>query len=231
MNYYYWPGSWVAGRPGFFTGSGLPMRFADLDGTRIDVYQAPSQLVNENDLVYPDAIATMIDRAQGPEGYYGVLGTHDDYRDTSFSDGLSATALAKDVAIVSAAQMLDWLDGRNASSITGGAFANGLLTFTVTADPRARNLVLMVPAAAAGGTADGAHARRRRRAVHAARRSRASPTRWSTATSGTYAAQYGTPAARGAVHALAGGHRCRRTPSEPGDTEPGRARRALHRRT
>ena len=40
MNYYYWPGSWIAGRPGLFTGSGIPMRFADLDGTRIDVYQA-----------------------------------------------------------------------------------------------------------------------------------------------------------------------------------------------
>lgn len=151
MNYYYWPGSWVAGRPGFFTGSGIPMRFADLDGTRIDVYQGVSQLVNENDLVYPDAIATMIDRAQGPEGYYGVLGTHDDYRDTAFSDGMITTALAKGVAVVSAAQMLEWLDGRNASSIAGGAFANGLLTFQVSADPRARNLVLMVPTQAATG--------------------------------------------------------------------------------
>ena len=28
-NYYYWPGSWVQNRPGFMTGSGMPMRFAD----------------------------------------------------------------------------------------------------------------------------------------------------------------------------------------------------------
>src|SRR5205085_2172777 len=28
-NYYYWPGSWIQDRPGLFTGSGLPMRFAD----------------------------------------------------------------------------------------------------------------------------------------------------------------------------------------------------------
>ena len=27
-NYYYWPGSWVQNRPGFLTGSGMPMRFA-----------------------------------------------------------------------------------------------------------------------------------------------------------------------------------------------------------
>ena len=31
-NYYYWPGSWVGNRPGFFTGSGMPMRFADSTG-------------------------------------------------------------------------------------------------------------------------------------------------------------------------------------------------------
>jgi hypothetical protein len=151
MNYYYWPGSWILGRPGLFTGSGIPMRFADLDGTRLDVYQGVSQLVNENDLAYPDAIATLIDRAQGPEGYYGVFGTHDDYRDTAFSDGMIATALAKGVAVVSAAQMLDWLDGRNASSITAGTFTNGVLTFQVVADERARNLTLMVPAQSALG--------------------------------------------------------------------------------
>ena len=29
-NYYYWPPTWVNDRPGLFTGSGMPMRFADL---------------------------------------------------------------------------------------------------------------------------------------------------------------------------------------------------------
>ena len=28
-NYYYWPPAWVEHAPGFFTGSGMPMRFAD----------------------------------------------------------------------------------------------------------------------------------------------------------------------------------------------------------
>jgi hypothetical protein len=216
MNYYYWPGSWVAGRPGFFTGSGLPMRFADLDGTRIDVYQAPSQLVNENDLVYPDAIATMIDRAQGPEGYYGVLGTHDDYRDTAFSDGLVATALAKDVAIVSAAQMLDWLDGRNASSIAAGTFANGLLTFAVTADPRARNLTLMVPAAAAAGpltslTRGGAAVAFTLETIKGVAYALVD------GETGAYAAQYGTPAPAGPFTLWPAGTLPTHA-SEPGDT-------------
>ena len=32
-NYYFWPAAWVADRPGLFTGSAMPMRFADLDGS------------------------------------------------------------------------------------------------------------------------------------------------------------------------------------------------------
>ena len=32
-NYYYWPPGWVLDVPGMFTGSGMPMRFADTDGS------------------------------------------------------------------------------------------------------------------------------------------------------------------------------------------------------
>ena len=35
-------------RAGFFPGSGMPMRFADLDGTMIDVYQAVTQMTDES---------------------------------------------------------------------------------------------------------------------------------------------------------------------------------------
>ena len=47
------PRRWVADRPGMFTGSGMPMRFADLDGTMIDVYQATTQMTDESDQTYP----------------------------------------------------------------------------------------------------------------------------------------------------------------------------------
>ena len=47
-NYYYWPSTWVVNRPGLFTGSGMPMRFANLDGTMIDVYQAATQMTDES---------------------------------------------------------------------------------------------------------------------------------------------------------------------------------------
>ena len=52
-NYYYWPGSWIQNRPGFMTGSGMPMRFADTDGSMIDIYQAMTQMTDESDQAYP----------------------------------------------------------------------------------------------------------------------------------------------------------------------------------
>ena len=51
-NYYYWPAAWVQDRPGYFTGSGMPMRFADLDGSLIDVYQAATQMTDESGMDY-----------------------------------------------------------------------------------------------------------------------------------------------------------------------------------
>jgi len=48
VNYYYWPDVWVADVPGMFTGSGMPMRFADVDGTMIDCYQVTTQMTDES---------------------------------------------------------------------------------------------------------------------------------------------------------------------------------------
>jgi hypothetical protein len=65
-NYYYWPGRWVQNRPGLFTGSGFPMRFADTDGSLIDVYQAATQLTDESDIDIPTHIEALLDGALGP---------------------------------------------------------------------------------------------------------------------------------------------------------------------
>ena len=65
--YYYWPAEWVLDRPGLFTGSGMPMRFAQMDGTTIDVYQATTQLTDESGQTYPLHVDTLLDRALGPE--------------------------------------------------------------------------------------------------------------------------------------------------------------------
>ena len=72
-NYYYWPEEWVQNRPGMFTGSGFPMRFAEPDGSLIDVYQAATQMTDESGIDYALHIAALLDGALGPQGYYGVF--------------------------------------------------------------------------------------------------------------------------------------------------------------
>ena len=67
-NYYYWPPDWIQNRPGMFTGSGMPMRFADLDGTVIDVYQGATQMTDESGQTYPFTVNALLDtrhRARG----------------------------------------------------------------------------------------------------------------------------------------------------------------------
>ncbi|MBM4201082.1 MAG: WD40 repeat domain-containing protein, partial [Gammaproteobacteria bacterium] len=58
-SYYFWPPGWVQDRPGFFSGSGMPMRFADLDGSVIDVFHATSQMTDESGQSYPFTINTL----------------------------------------------------------------------------------------------------------------------------------------------------------------------------
>jgi len=146
-NYYYWPPSWVNDRPGFFTGSGMPMRFADSSGNRIDVYQAATQLTDESGQSYPYTIDTLLERAIGPEGYYGVFtaNAHTDTVTTVESNAIVNSARARGVPVVSARQMLDWLDSRNASRFSSLNWSGNTLGFSISADPGARGLVAMVP--------------------------------------------------------------------------------------
>ena len=151
-NYYYWPPEWVANRPGFFTGSGIPMRFADVDGSMIDVYQATTQMTDESGQGYPFTINTLLDRALGAEGYYGAFTTniHTDGSTESQAAAIVASAKARSVPVVSAKQMLTWLDGRNGSSFEDIAWSAGTLTFGISVAAGANGLQAMVPTAAAG---------------------------------------------------------------------------------
>jgi Domain of unknown function (DUF4082)/Bacterial Ig-like domain/Bacterial Ig domain/Purple acid Phosphatase, N-terminal domain len=148
-NYYYWPPDWVADTPGFFTGSGIPMRFANLDGTMIDVYQATTQMTDESGQSYPFTINTLLDRALGPQGYYGVFtaNMHTDSVAHGGSDAIVSSALNRGVPVVTAQQMLDWVDGRNASSFGSIAWNNstGTLGFNVDAANGASGLMAMLP--------------------------------------------------------------------------------------
>ena len=68
---------------------GMPMRFADLDGTVIDVYQGATQMTDESGQTYPFTVDALLDRAIGPEGYYGafVANMHTDSASSAGRDG------------------------------------------------------------------------------------------------------------------------------------------------
>jgi hypothetical protein len=137
-----------------FTGSGMPMRFADVDGSLIDSYQVPTQMTDESGQTYPKNIDSLLIKATGPTGYYGVFcaNMHTDLVSSPGSDAIVQSALALQVPIVSAKQMLDWLDGRNNSTFSNYNWSNSNLSFTVTQDPRALNLKGMLPNTVSAGT-------------------------------------------------------------------------------
>jgi Domain of unknown function (DUF4082)/Bacterial Ig-like domain/Bacterial Ig domain len=152
-NYYYWPSTWVGNRPGMFTGSGMPMRFADLDGSTIDVYQAPTQLTDESGQTYPFTIDTLLDGALGPTGYYGVFTANmqSDHAASSEATEIVASAKARGVPIVSARQMLTWLDARNQSSFDSLEWEGRKLTFTIDPGAGANGLRAMLPVGSSAG--------------------------------------------------------------------------------
>jgi len=153
-NYYYWPGAWIQDRPGFMTGSGMPMRFADTDGGMIDVYQATTQMTDESGQSYPFTSNTLLDNALGSLGYYGAFtaNMHSDLETTFDSDQMLASAKARGVPLVTARQLLTWLDGRNASAFKSIGWSGSTLSFTVEVGTGATGLQAMVPTAGPGGT-------------------------------------------------------------------------------
>jgi hypothetical protein len=130
-NYEYWPSEWVQDRPGMFTGSGMPMRFAGLDGSIIDVYQSVTLLTADSGQSYPATIDALLDNALGPLGYYGVFvaNMQSDSPSSPGSEAIIASAQARDIPVTSARQLLEWLDGRNASRFTDLAWTGNTLTF------------------------------------------------------------------------------------------------------
>jgi hypothetical protein len=154
-NYYFWPPGWVANQPGLFTGSGMPMRFAREDGSLIDVYQAATQMTDESGQTYPFTIDTLLDRALGPQGYYGAFtaNMHTDGNSVSITgaNAIVASAQARGVPVVSGRQMLTWLDGRNASTLGGFSWDGSTLAFSLSRHSAARNLRALLPASSGSG--------------------------------------------------------------------------------
>jgi len=157
VNYYYWPNSWVNNQAGMFTGSGFPMRFATLDGSIIDCYQIPTQMQDESGspaTQYPSFCDALLDKAIGPEGYYGVFATnmHFDHHDHPGANAIVASAQSRGIPVVSAQQMLDWLDGRNESAFESIEWNSNTLSFTVSIGAGALNVKGMLPVQSENGS-------------------------------------------------------------------------------
>ena len=164
-NYYYWPGTWVGQNPGLMTGSGFPQRFAGAEGSLIDVYQATTQLNDEltdnvpNDLdTETNSLNTLLNNAVGSPGYYGVFtaNNHTDSEEgANHAANVVSAAQAHGVPVISAQQMLTWLDGRNASAFQGVAFNGGHLTFNIAQASGAHGLGAMLPINGSTGALQG----------------------------------------------------------------------------
>jgi len=152
-SYYYWPPQWVQNRPGFMTGSGFPMRYADLDGSRITVYQAATHLSNETG-ASPESINSLLDKALGDEGYYGVFGVGYDYTD-QFASTILDIARERNISLISAQQLLTWLVAKSLSSFNSQVInptdSGFNVEFSINVSSSAHNLMAMIPYEALGG--------------------------------------------------------------------------------
>jgi hypothetical protein len=171
-NYYYWPAKWVRNSPGLFTGSGMPMRFARLDGSIIDVYQATTQMTDESQQLYPATVDALLSNALGDSEYYGVftVNMHNDVPTSPGADAVITAAVSRHVPIVTAAQMLQWLDGRNASSFRNLTWSAGQLGFTTEVGTGGRGIQALLPVTSDTGrlaslTVDGVEVKREMRAI------------------------------------------------------------------
>jgi hypothetical protein len=152
-NYYFWPAEWVRNRPGMFTGSGMPMRFATRDGAIIDVYQAATQMTDESAQSYPLTINTLLDNALGPREFYGAFtaNMHTDKARSTSAAAIIRSAKARNVPIVSAVQMLRWLDGRDGSSFRNIRWTTGNLHFTIAVADGSEGLTALLPTSSTSG--------------------------------------------------------------------------------
>ncbi len=154
-NYYHYPGPWIGAKPGFMNGGGFPMRFADIDGKLIDVYQANTNLTDESTTNYATSIASLLDNAVGPLEYYGAFGANmhtDNPAPHVGAEAIVAAAQARSVPVISYKQLLTWVDGRNTSTIRGLSWNAGTMTFVTTVGAGANGLQTMLPLQGPSGT-------------------------------------------------------------------------------
>jgi hypothetical protein len=157
-SYYYAPPQFVQDRPGFFTGSGIPMRFATPSGATIDVYQATTQITDESGQSEPQTIDTLLDNAIGPRQFFGAItvNAHDDSSQNPLADAVIDSARRHVVQVLSAEKLLDFEDARGNSYFSDISFnaSAGRLTLAIHTAAGAARIQAMIPLLdSAGGRA------------------------------------------------------------------------------
>jgi len=129
------------------------MRFARRDGSVIDVYQAPTQMTDESKQSYPFTIDTLLANALGSAEYFGVFtaNMHNDEVKSSGADAIIASAQKHHVPVITAAQLLKWLDGRNASRFRDLKWSNCQLSFSIDVGIGGHGIEAMLPIHSAAG--------------------------------------------------------------------------------
>ena len=215
-------------RPGMFTGSGFPMRFADTDGSLIDVYQAATQLTDESGIDVARHITALLDGALGPEGYYGVFtaNVHTDEPDNPGADAIVAEAQAR----ARAGRLRQGRCSLGSTAATArrsvaSASAAGACASRSHPPPEPTAWRRMLPAKRRHRRAQHADARRHPRSTRPSARSRATTTRSSPAVAGAYVRR--TPARPGGQLRLAADDPSRSLPPAHRARGSGRCRGAL----
>ncbi len=112
-------------------------------------------MTDQTELAYPFASDTLLANATGPLGYYGIFTViaHTDNVSSTVSDALIASARRYNVAVESALDVLNWVDGRNGSQFNGLSWnsTTTTLSFSVAPGDGANGLEAMVPVRSATG--------------------------------------------------------------------------------
>ena len=93
-------------------------------------------MTDESGQSYPFNADTLLNNALGPNGFYGafVVNAHNDQGSyPGIAPDVLSSAQSRGVPIISALQLLTWLDGRNSSSFGSISWSGNTLSFNVNA--------------------------------------------------------------------------------------------------
>ena len=136
---------------GHFTGSGLPMKFADTKGKILDIYQSNTQLPDETWLKenIENKSKTLIDKSLDDENYtYINANYHTWYWPETRTSGLKVLdyCKSKGVPVWTAERVYDFLKMKDEASFSNLTWKDNRLSFTLNSTLKhSDGLTIMIP--------------------------------------------------------------------------------------